>query len=488
MRNKEYQVSHLTFFPKLLPDETAYSVINRFHQRSGLPSSRSTLNLLFGDHNFQLSSDVLSVIPQLCQACHSSIQEFISEHTVIPFYRPFTTPKKYQRLSEVLATGDGSRAIKELSLSANRMISEPYFKSCYSCFREDKEIHGLGYWHCGHQLPGISCCAKHAEELHEYKKGRRKLVAPTGSEKPKLIEKTSPAYRYTTLVSEYFYNSAFHLDHEKLYQTYYQQLEIKGFITKFGHIRQRHLKLALYSYWQGTFRNRLFKQINPMNQAHHYPECLFYFKKSNHHPIKHLLLIGFLFGSWSEFISQYENSYLKKTSRYKETYIYSDPLESKKNLARKLLHTGISLIAIAKKVRLSVTTLRCLAEQEGVEIAVRPKSLYRPVRRAIWRKLMIGKSIKSIAKKFGVSVGSIEQILTSHRYLIPLRRRIRHFKSRQKHRNFLESMIKENPSIRRVDVQKYSKGAYAWLYRHDREWLYKTLPPAIPRPRRFSRQ
>lgn len=434
----------------------------------------------------QVSSDFLSVIPQLCQASHLSPVEFIEGHTILPFYRPFISRQEYKRLTACLAAKNSCQVISLLSLAANRIISEPCFKCCATCIRDDMAKHGVGYWHCTHQLPGISCCTQHAVALKKYRKGRKKLISPPNFSTTERIDTSSAAFRYAALLTDCFHDSNVHLIRERLYNTYYRGLADKSLLTECNHIRMSSLKNALYNHWWGLFRHDLLNRVNPIDK-HRYPECLFYSQESTHHPIKHLLLIGYLFGSWKIFINQYhENNDFKQAVQQSKTKI--DPLAGQKQLARCLLHQGKSLRSVSSESGLSVTSLGCIAEQENVKIRTRPKSIYSHERRAIWRKLMFGESTQSIAKRFGVSVGSIELILRAHHYLIPLRKKIWFYKSLRQHQQVITDKLHENPSIRRVDIQRECKRSYTWLYRHDTKWLYNALPPEIPRQERFIRK
>lgn len=44
-------------------------------------------------------------------------------------------------------------------------------------------------------------------------------------------------------------------------------------------------------------------------------------------------------------------------------------------------------------------------------------------------------------------------------------------------RNKWIDIVKDNPSASRTELKEVGKGNYTWLYRHDRDWLQKTLPP-----------
>ena len=47
-------VRQLPFFPTPYPDESFYSILCRYHVRSGAPTSASTINRLFGKNYLDL--------------------------------------------------------------------------------------------------------------------------------------------------------------------------------------------------------------------------------------------------------------------------------------------------------------------------------------------------------------------------------------------------------------------------------------------------
>lgn len=474
----------ITQFPEVLDDETAYSLVTRFHRRSGLPNAKRTLDVLFGNHNIQITSDFPSVIPCLSNNCHCSSSNFVNEHTVIPFYRPFMPANDYEQIMKEVTEENSRGIIKKLSYLANRIHESEHFYWCPECVREERERLGTRYWHCTHQIPGVSVCLKHNLNLQRNTRQRRTLSLPPIKANRYPANIKSPQYLYSKLATQYFWLSACSLDRSRVIATYISALQDQHLACDSGRIRMAKLKARIHEYWGNLFKSPPFSDVLK-TKGYEYPEQLFYCKKSYHHPIKHLLLIGPIFGSWVSFLQAYQLGKHSLESRGdKQTSKQS--IEPKKSLARSLVHQGNSLRSVAKSSSLSVGTVRAIAEQQHVPISTRPKSIYATERRAIWRKLLMGSSTQQIAGIYDVSNGSIEQILRCHPYLTPLRKRIRFYKARNYYRNELTG-ITGNPSITRIDIQRNYQRIYTWLYRHDREWMLCNLPmkqPAKYHPRK----
>lgn len=477
MKYTPQQQHRVSLFPEILDDETAYSLVTRFHRRSGLPNAKRTLDVLFGNHNIQITSDFPSVIPCLSDNCHCSSNDFVNEHTVIPFYRPFMPASDYEELMNQVTEENSQGIIRKLSYQANRIHGADYFYSCPECVNEERERLGTRYWHCTHQIPGVSVCLKHNLYLHSTARQRRALSLPPMKAKRHTANIKSPQYRYSKLATQYFWLSACSLDRSRVIATYTSTLQEKNLACASGRIRMASLKARIHGYWGHLFKNTPFSEVLKP-EGYEYPEQLFYCKKSYHHPIKHLLFIGPVFGSWVSFLQAYQLGKHSLEAR-DEKQTSKQSIEPQKSLARSLVHQGNSLRSVAKSTSLSVGTVRAIAEQEHIPINTRPKSIYATERRAIWRKLFMGKSTQQIANTYGVSNGSIEQILRCHPYLTPLRKRIRFYKALTHYRNELTG-ITSNQSITRIDIQRNYQSIYTWLYRHDREWLLSHLPEKQP--------
>ena len=180
MKTRAYQVPRLSFFPEPLPDETIYSLVNRFHLRSGLLSSRSSLRLLFGTYEIAVGAEFPSILPQISQATKMTVNQLICEHTTIPYYQRFIGNQQYEHFLSSIARGDNVQAVAQLSMVANRIQPEIMLKSCPSCVAEDQVAFGVAYWHRQHQLPGVNYCTRHALVLNATQQlksnSRRQLV------------------------------------------------------------------------------------------------------------------------------------------------------------------------------------------------------------------------------------------------------------------------------------------------------------------------
>ncbi len=108
---RSQSVAMLSFFPKPYPDEILYSVLARYHIRSGNMGPKLTVQELFNSNNAIATADLpcnlealatnLSLISQITG------EELIQNHTLYRFYAAFLPQERSQQILEAMRSGDG---------------------------------------------------------------------------------------------------------------------------------------------------------------------------------------------------------------------------------------------------------------------------------------------------------------------------------------------------------------------------------------------
>lgn len=158
----------LSFFPTAYPDELFYSIITRYHIRSGNRNFKQTLIevLEYSSQqpcNLDLPNNLVRLASCLPLGSTYSVSKFIEEHTLYPFYKLFLAPPEIWLLKD--------RMQKKLNDSISNLAKIPpplenstqhFLKFCPVCLEQDAEEYGEAYWHRMHQVPGIFICLKHS--------------------------------------------------------------------------------------------------------------------------------------------------------------------------------------------------------------------------------------------------------------------------------------------------------------------------------------
>lgn len=429
-------------------------------------------------------------MPRISDLNNTSCDIIIQNHTLFPYYVSFVPQSMARASLDALKTGRTESLYSQFSLIANRIPLEHILKFCPRCANADLKRYGVAYWHVQHQLPYIRYCSVHEQKLCEQIIKRRTLTLPPQRRNAKV--KYSPPSKKSLLfatMSTQLLAEKHHFDEtSRVIECYLIALDSNGFVTKSGKIRQRALSDNVRCFWFDLLQNDLVDAIFCSEDNSTFPRTIFYQPDSFHHPIKHLLLIAYLFGGLSNFLCCYQNKSQSPLCQKQQTTIEFERVSAEKRTrALSELKAGSSIRQAAKKAKVSVGYTKSLAVQNGVEINRRPQQLFGHERKQILEQLRTGKSTQEIASDIGCSIGAVEQILTQHPIIKHLRAELRFFQKRQKHRIQIKAYLTHNPNATRNNIRQHKGASYAWCFKNDKVWLYKTLPCEIPRRERYRR-
>jgi hypothetical protein len=217
------------------------------------------------------------------------------------------------------------------------------------------------------------------------------------------------------------------------------------------------------------------------------------------HPICHLLLIEFLFGSVTAFeaacaahgpapnLPTLDERFLARAAEATDVAGATKPEASSSALAiddeDALRDPSLSCRQVAARIGKSVTTVVAWRRARAIPIRERRKSLHPTVIDRVLKAMGSLCSLPAVAARTGVSLSSVYRILAQYPATLrprqdaagiaqgPLRR--------ARWAAALQACGKEG--MGRVTAARALAGAdYAWLYRHDRAWLASTTHNAEP--------
>ena len=167
-------IKQLPFFPTPYPDECFYSILCRYHVRSGAPTSASTIKRLFGK-NYVIASTLHTafraeyleqwipyskgISPEQIVYGHSSYQYSllccIESASRFPFLWHKKALKEYLDIPYARLYGYGQR------------VGKRHGAICYcpACAEEERRVYGEPYWHVLHQMEGVEFCPVHGEPI-----------------------------------------------------------------------------------------------------------------------------------------------------------------------------------------------------------------------------------------------------------------------------------------------------------------------------------
>lgn len=332
----------LPFFPEPYPDELLYSILARYHVRSGNTSPKMTMNELFGSISITAVYDLPSHLESLHKNTsfynEHSLYQLIINHTLYPYYQPFIPPERAQVILKSMKENRGNFIHSIAGIMATSVSTPKYFKFCWKCIKEDQDLYGEIYWHRVHQTPGVKLCTKHGEFLQDslvliHGLNRHEFVAASFEKcmvkcQDSILnfdEKAKLAY-FSKEIEWLFINSIQPRPLNWYQERYISLLYKAGLSSREGFVDQD----ALFYRFIGFYGNRVLAALGSdvvMNDESSWLRAIVRKHRKTFHPIRHLLLIIFLTESFKRFLNVDLNPIsLKhiKTMRVKPTLNIAD--------------------------------------------------------------------------------------------------------------------------------------------------------------------
>jgi transposase len=497
-QNLDNALSHLQW----LPDEIVFSLASRHHRLTGNARSSDTCQQLFGHATQGSAHDLPSRIKEFVQRTGGVLgdtKSIINTHTILPFFLPFRSTADSHAAYAALE-GDGLGSLKyKLGLLTSRFRAHHPLKACCECMAVDRQAWAVAYWHRSHQLPGAWVCDKHSTPLlmatikstgvrrfHWTLPDDSRLVQFQPSDMDPLSLKRMSALTAAAIkVTEF--DPEFHFSPEQLLNTYVSGLAARGLTGNTGCLRLREIGVDYFEHVRSLRTIPEFQSLpSDAGSAQSQISRLLYLPRSGTHPIRHLLVISWLFESFENFWQHYIKVDSLQCVQEADT-CFSDPVDHRRERAIEMLKEGRqSASAVAKMVGASAVTCMAWAAAAGIRTGRRPKILTATKNAALLHDLGLGMDKQDAAVKHGVSVVTITRVLRTEIGLHARWTEVRHEKARRSARAEWSQVSEMNPATSVKLLRLMAGAAYAWLYRHDKDWLQTHRPAVTNRDERKS--
>lgn len=301
-------MSHLiSFFPNPYNDELLYSVLARYHERSGNKSSKTTLKELFGVDTKIAITDLPGNLKTLCERTRNmfSPEYLINNHTLFPYYSPFIPEDRVTQVKNLMINYDASSVHMLTGITASSIHLPEYLRYCNVCYREEVNKYGEAYWHRTHQLPGVLICPVHLIKLsdssvrfkvQQYKQRYYALneIEEVGQGDKHLEIELSDNLRFISEQTLYLVNHTFPtFGLEWLRNFYIYKLQEKGFATPSRRIKFKEFLPSFVNFFGNDFLGQLDCNIEK-DAENTWIHKMLRKPRVSCHPLRHLLLICFL--------------------------------------------------------------------------------------------------------------------------------------------------------------------------------------------------
>lgn len=477
--------------PSWLPGETLFSLLSRYHRLSGNRLASDTCRALFGSPRVGCQHDFPTRLGDLCERVQGVLgdaHDLARQRTVLPFYLPLQRPHLASDAVRALVDGSTGSLKFRLGILTSRFRANHPLKACTQCMSADRWAFGTTYWHLAHQLPGVWVCVDHQAALLECQlksTGVQRFgwVLPDESclrlanpqiEAQALLPLTTLA-RIVKAWSGAAYNAFF--DASKLAVAYR------------GQVASRYGSRALCVQARRSLSELLSEALRPIRvvpELHGLPSCgreawlqiqrWIVAPRGGTHPLRHLAMIYWLFDDWHQFLAAYE-----AVPDDEPVIVVSQDVSNSRPSAKQALfltsvREGRSISAAARLAGVTTNTGMAWAANQGIEVHYRAKKLRPEVRASLARALEAGAERAEAASLHGLSIQAVTRVLQTVPNLRESWLRARFVLARDLARNEWSNACSRLQGLSGSSIRREAPGAYAWLYRNDREWLARNRP------------
>jgi len=508
----------VSFFPQPYPDEILYSVIARYHIRSGNTSPKITLQDLFKSQTtvatVDLPSNLSNLIKNLQFISNYQVEELIYKHTLYPLYSPFLPANRSSQVLESMKGDYGGDIHTRAGIMASSITMPKYLRFCPTCWEEDLKNYGEPYWHRIHQIPGILVCPFHGEVLqdslaplhgfnkHEYYAASTDNCSIT--KEPSILSPDT-LKKLLILAKDFWWllNSEIPCQEPQWFRKQYTNLMIEqGFATPTGRIYQNKLLDNFLFFYGQEMLSAVDSMVNH-NDSNNWVTSIVRKYRKSFHPLRHLLMMRFLKTSVEEFF--------QKDTEYKP---FGEPPWLCLNAAAEhylqpvITNLVITLCCDTKK---PVGTFSCACgmvycrtgpdetDEDKVRIG-KVKAFGQIWEQKLKELVEVEKlGLRETARRLNVDARTIKRYVSRLKLTTYWQTRTENdsvglqgvpeidpnfaTELKLKHRQNWMALQVQNPEASKTTLRKLVPATYIWLYRNDREWLNQnspTLQVAVP--------
>lgn len=476
--------------PQAFDGELLYSWCARFHRLSGNSRPKTTSRMLFGDPVEGFRHDLPGRVDHFAQVTQGHLgttAEMIRERTQYALHAPFLDENTRKVVIEAMQGRDRAAISRHLGLSRSGLATAAPLKACLVCLEEDRTAGRIGWWRMEHQWPTTYVCLEHRCRLNiqamdspkklphdwylpsELRAGQWEVAPTLGQQQVKRLAHIARWAR------RFLQRQEITLDATLLRHVYLLQAKAHGWLAMDGSLRFAALRNAFVEAHRGLEtlqRWQFLGSVETVNGGILGPLLRSY--PGRRHPLKHVLLMAFLFEHAEEFYELYQ-----RCRAIAE-------VEGGRGLERQLTDKQVRLIEMVKIegksvnascLELEIPTTQGLKVLKKVGVAhhQRPR-VASEIKAALEELLRAGASREEIVKRLQIRRAYIKDYLVALPELRAKWEKVLAAERAARYREHFLKVLDDNPGTPIKRIRHISGNGFEWLYRNDREWLIEHLP------------
>jgi len=492
-------------FPRPYPDELLYSLIARQAWLQQSSSLRSFARRIFAtDHALavvDLPARIGSLLAAIGDNSGLQVQTLIRNHTLLGAYAPFIPPHRLAQIENDLAGNGGGAVHLRAGIMASRVQPPSHLRFCPRCAAEERAKTGEAYWHRLHQLACVFICPVHRVFLEpstaraQFRRTRHEFI-PAEDVIPEAvgieIDEANPEHQTLLRIAQgadwLLRNYCPGTDLVALQQRYRQQAMKRGFMTGAGSIHWADLLEAFRNHFPDPLLAKLSCSLDASCSDHWLARILRQ-PRVVQSPIRHLVLMDFFGLSPEAFFAldgsttlfgpgpwPCENPVCPSSGQLTITEVHHEHSHEHRR------PLGLFQCPVCGQIRCRVSTgdrqivwVRDFGPLWNAELA------------KLWTTPEV--SLRGLAKRLGVDPMTVKRYATNAGLAFP--RMGRRVTGKNGPTRTTKSLQRPDVSLRRAEwlelralyplgsilaLRHRAPGCYAYLYRHDRDWLRSHCP------------
>ncbi|MFZ5969409.1 MAG: TnsD family Tn7-like transposition protein [Bacillota bacterium] len=491
----------LTFFIEPYSDELFYSIIARYHRRSGNLTISKTLQQLFGSNQKRIRKLFPSNLKHLCAQLPNNLfttEDFIMKNTIFPVFIPFISKETRDKCYEIMENRSSTSVENILMKTSLKSLKPRYFKVCHDCIIQDREMFGEAYFHRTHQIPGIYICHKHNTPLHEIinKSDREEFIFLDDSiETVQVIEGNdlNPHIKLKDFMLDFLKADISSYDIDLTHKKYTIRMQESNYLTSEGLVRQKELKKDLLAFYTKDFLKAIQSDVNDHENPKQSNWIQYITLKKNYgcDPIRHLIFIKFLFGTIENF--------LRSPTQY--LWFGVGPWKCLNPVAAHYKSRTIqehSISTTYEGLKRGTFTCKCGFSYIRIHDGKDNEDEYRYINNfgGVWEEVFREKiesrnyNLKELANIMDCSVstvvrraqtrGLLQYLDTNQKKYCKTENNLILQEEKEKmYKDMILKLLSEEPSTTRSQIAKYMPVQYRWLQKYCKKWVEEIFPKPL---------
>lgn len=388
-----------------------------------------------------------------------SIEEIVYGRTAFAHFAPFLPTGITGTILQEMSGQGRSKTKHHLGALTSRTGTIAPLKACPACIEYDLATSRISWWHIEHQWPSVRVCPEHGDYLlmasdefharllkewflpHEMNPGSW-YASPRLNES--MFGKLRSIAGWSMFLAQY---SKTPFGCELLRLVYHLRAKSLGWTAMDGTLKFNDVKAAFKEGYACLEALPGMTFISDTSAEHGgFIGSLLRQFAGNKHPLKHVLMLDFLFENPESFIAEYRR--VQDASKYGGTAeIWAELTDSRSHLKFLVSEAGYSINSAAKQLGIPTAQAVRYLRKEGVEYNRRPRVLDAERENELQALLKIGEERDVISTKLGIKKTFIKDYLCLHEDLREIWQKVHHERLMVQYRAHYLELLKNHRGL-----------------------------------------